>query len=292
MVEDRTMKKTLILENPSKNEIINVIHQNGTEFWRNTLEYYLKDDFLRKNSNLEYSLDNDVSFFFTGIKNPFGNAIWGANFTEQEAQEKVSIILNKVIRNKIPIIWWVGSVSKPNNLGDYLVKTGLIKHESLGMYLILKELEIQQYQQILDKTKIQIERVSTPKSEKQWSDLCSTLFNMSEVKEEIDQIWRLYYKFCDVYLATLEGQPVGASLGFYGSGVVGIYNVCVYPEYRKQGIGTALTMAPLLQAKKKGYEISILMASSMAINLYKHIGYKECCNYRFYIYTPDNPKEV
>ena len=78
---------------------------------------------------------------------------------------------------------------------------------------------------------------------------------------------------------------------FYGSGVAGIYCVGVDPDYRKRGIGTAITLAPLLQAKKKGYEISILMASQLGFNVYSHMGFKECCKHGVYVFTPENQKK-
>jgi len=73
--------------------------------------------------------------------------------------------------------------------------------------------------------------------------------------------------------------------------VAGIYCVAVCSEYRNRGIGKAITMAPLLQAKKKGYEISILTSSELGFNVYSRIGFKECCKYGQYIYTPDNQNE-
>ena len=95
----------------------------------------------------------------------------------------------------------------------------------------------------------------------------------------------------DAYLAIFEGVPVGISMIFYGSGVAGIYNVGVLPEYRKRGIGTALTMEPLYQAKKKGYEISILSSSESGFKIYSQIGYKECCKFNQYIYIPQPNEE-
>ncbi len=78
---------------------------------------------------------------------------------------------------------------------------------------------------------------------------------------------------------------------FYSSGVAGIYNVAVLPEYRNRGIGTAITMAALIQAKKKGYEISTIVSSDMGFKVYSKIGYKGCCKYDQYIYIPQPNEE-
>ena len=285
------MENSYILRNPSENEIINVIDQNGSGFWSTTLDYIDKDYFLKKNPNSEFSVKNDVSKFFTGMNVAMWNSFWGANFTEQEVKEKVSTLISQAKRKNIPFMWFVGVLSKPYNLGDYLVKAGLIKHESPGMYLNLTEIDETKYRVALDQSKIKIERVSNPKEEEQWSDICSTAFGMEKIKDEVGRIWRVIFKFCDSYLATIEGKPVGVSLVSYGSGVAGIYCVAVCSEYRNRGIGKAITMAPLLQAKKKGYEISILTSSELGFNVYSKIGFKECCKKGMYMYTPETQKE-
>ncbi|MHA1745367.1 MAG: hypothetical protein ACTSWW_05170, partial [Promethearchaeota archaeon] len=79
-----------------------------------------------------------MSKIITGINHPFGNPVWGANFAEQDVQEKINTIVSQVKRKNIPFMWFVGALSKPQNLGDYLVKAGLIKGESTGMYLNLR----------------------------------------------------------------------------------------------------------------------------------------------------------
>ncbi|QEE15071.1 GNAT family N-acetyltransferase [Promethearchaeum syntrophicum] len=285
------MENSDILRKTSKNEIINAIDQNSIDFWKTFSNFLDKDESLKKNPKFEISVKKEVSKIFTGMNHPIGNAFTRANFTEQQVYEKVSIYLNLAKQKNIPFIWWVGALSKPHNLGEILAKIGLIKDESPGMYLNLRDIDETKYKAALNRSKIKIEQILNPKEEKFWLDLCSTIFEMEEVKDEIDRMWRVCLKFCDAYLATYEGNPVGISMVFYGGGVAGIYNVGVHPDYRNRGIGTAITLAPTIQAKKKGYEISILMSSEIGFKVYSQIGFQECCKFNQYIYIPQPNEE-
>jgi ribosomal protein S18 acetylase RimI-like enzyme len=93
------------------------------------------------------------------------------------------------------------------------------------------------------------------------------------------------------YLAIFNEDPVAISSVLYYRGIAGIFNVATIPDYRGKGIGTAITLAPLMDAKKKGYEIAWLESSEMGKNLYKRIGFQEYCRFFRCIYSPEDEKK-
>jgi ribosomal protein S18 acetylase RimI-like enzyme len=58
-----------------------------------------------------------------------------------------------------------------------------------------------------------------------------------------------------------------------GGGVVGLYNICTREDYRRRGIGTALTLQPLLEARARGLHIGVLQASAAGAGVYTRIGF-------------------
>src|SRR6185436_8945005 len=110
----------------------------------------------------------------------------------------------------------------------------------------------------------------------QWIHTASIGF---EVPEEYERVWYEFFVEAALdppfrsYLALLHGQPVATSQLFLSAGVAGIYNVTCIPEARGQGIGAAITLAPLLQAREMGYCISILQASEKGARVYRRLGF-------------------
>jgi ribosomal protein S18 acetylase RimI-like enzyme len=87
-------------------------------------------------------------------------------------------------------------------------------------------------------------------------------------------------------LGMLNDRPVATSLLYLGEGVTGIYDVATLPDFRRQGIGEALTVVPLLQARTLGYRIGVLQASPMGLNLYRRLGFREYCTFQAY-FSPE-----
>jgi ribosomal protein S18 acetylase RimI-like enzyme len=90
------------------------------------------------------------------------------------------------------------------------------------------------------------------------------------------------------YLGLLGGEAVAASQLFLAADVAGIYCVATVPEARRQGIGTAMTLASLREARAMGYRIGILQSSEMGLGLYRGLGFEECCKLSYGIWMGES----
>jgi GNAT superfamily N-acetyltransferase len=84
------------------------------------------------------------------------------------------------------------------------------------------------------------------------------------------------------YLAFVHDHPVAVSTILYRAGVVGVFNVATLKEWRGKGLGAAVTLHPLLDARAKGYRVGTLQSSDMGYRVYQRLGFKEVCRMNHY----------
>jgi ribosomal protein S18 acetylase RimI-like enzyme len=59
--------------------------------------------------------------------------------------------------------------------------------------------------------------------------------------------------------------------------VIGLYGIGTLPAARRRGVGSALTLIPMLAARDEGYRAAILHATPDGALLYPRLGFEEYC---------------
>ncbi len=84
------------------------------------------------------------------------------------------------------------------------------------------------------------------------------------------------------YIGSLNGKPVSHASVFYSRGVAGVYAVGTIAEARRQGIGAAITLRGILDARERGYRVGVLQSSAMGLNVYRRLGFETLFNITTY----------
>ncbi len=203
----------------------------------------------------------ELLWFVSGIPFHLANGVVRAHFLSDVGEATLDERIEQLTAHGVPMAWLVGPSTQPADLGSRLERHGwLHDDEAPGLAVDLHSL----HEPLSLPPHIIIERVSDEETLKTWLRI---MFIGSELPEEglmslLAVVTKHGFKHVDAvhyYLGMLGDQPVATSLLYLGGGVAGIYNVATLPDARRQGIGRALTLAPLLEARSWGYRIGILV---------------------------------
>ncbi|MDU0199463.1 MULTISPECIES: GNAT family N-acetyltransferase [Paenibacillus] len=81
----------------------------------------------------------------------------------------------------------------------------------------------------------------------------------------------------------LDGRPAGVVTAFQDGETIGIYNVATAGEYRRRGIGSALTAHAIREGQAAGGKLAVLQSSEMGVRVYRAMGFSEEVRIDFYM---------
>lgn len=226
--------------------------------------------------------EETVSYHYAFPTNPMFKGLWRTRLTPAEAdaaiEEKLAWFRG---RNAPYVFWWIGPQTEPADLPQRLLQHGFDGNIAgdPGMAVDLHQLN----EDIRTPAAFTIQRVAGQKALEEWRDVFCTSF---EIPLFAAQAWvdaTLATGFAassgaapwQLYLGYLNGWPVATSMLFNGGGAAGLYAIGTLPEARNKGIGAAITLQPLLDARDQGYHIGVLFATRMGLPVYRRLGFRE-----------------
>lgn len=221
--------------------------------------------------------NDDVRWSIGGSPIDYHNAVVAARLDAGNADAAIAASIARMRAHGVPGSWHLGPGMTPADLGQRLVDHGFdYAGDDIGMAADLGAL-----QQPSMPAGLAIGRVSMPEQLSIWVETLGKGFG--EGPAEADWVGGTYARLglenpaWRHYLGRLDGVPVATATLFLGAGVAGIYFVFTQPQARGRGIGAAITIAPLLEARTLGYRIGVLGASTMGEPVYRRLGFREYC---------------
>lgn len=262
------MSDHFILTNPSAPELEAAVSSNLYALFRS----------MHVIPGCEVLETESISFHHAFPSNPMFKGVWKARFSKEETEAKIAQAVQWFSEREAPsFFWWIDSQTEPADLAQHLRRHGFDGNSTRDPGMVLKLDALSDHlscpltftsraavaQPALDDWRTAfVTAFETPVSLGQaWVDATQS--------RHPDQIpWRLYVGYVD-------GIPVATSILFNGAGVAGLYGVGTVPHARNQGIGGAMTVTALLDARQEGYQFAVLFSSRQGYPVYKRLGFRE-----------------
>jgi GNAT superfamily N-acetyltransferase len=253
-----------VLRNPSKSDLVHAIHDNWTSM------FYLS----RKTPGWEWFEKPDATYFLANNEVQMFNRVEATKFTTEDADRRIAEVASLFKDKNRPFSWSINPRDTPIDLPTRLEKAGLMRSETPGMAIEIRNLKIP--------SKPEGFTIEKPKGTREldaWARLMADAYGLGGMTEPFVNITHniSYCKEMLNYTGLLNGRPVATASVFLADGVAGVYCIATAPEARGRGIGSYITATPLLEAQEMGYEVSILHATKMGYPVYERLGFQEVC---------------
>ncbi len=226
--------------------------------------------------------------------NPMYKGAWGTNLAPDEIEPAIHETIEWFKSRGAPFFfWWTGPNTQPDDIGKHLTAYGMIDMEGQsqqmagniistasgapGMIADLHKMN----ESVLDKV-IKGFEITDVQNEKDLQDFKQVLIDGYDIPAPMADGWAQAAREFGIgrtpwrmLLGRLNGEPVATNMILGGAGVVGVYGVAVVPSARGKGIGAAITLKPLLEARDNdGFNHAVLFSTEMGAPVYQRIGFR------------------
>jgi GNAT superfamily N-acetyltransferase len=266
-----------VLTNPTDEHLARAVEANGVEC---CLSWAAWPGMERRDH--EY-----LTWTMTDVPFPFFNNAFYPNMPEYAVDAVVEDVIGHARRRNVPLFFWTGPTSRPRDFGARLIAKGC-RHgfEAPAMAVRLDRLRPGLHQPPSD---FRIQEVTDEALLAQW---CRVMAAVYEFPDFAAHTFRAILAHLGLgtdrpfrhFLGCLDDQPVATASLFLHSGVAGLSSVGTLPDFRYQGLGTAITLTPLQEAHRLGYRYGVLFSSPMGLGIYKSIGFQQYATGRCYLW--------
>jgi GNAT superfamily N-acetyltransferase len=214
------------------------------------------------------------------------NCVAYADLTGEEADREITASIERLRAHDVPGSWHVGPSMRPPDLGTRLLAHGFeYGGDDIGMAIDFSALPAE----VAVPETFVVERVRDEAGLAEWVATFGSGFGLGP--EEVGWFGEISRRLgfggaWRHFVGRLDGEPVATSALFFAAGVAGVYCVSTVERVRRRGIGAAVTLAALREARVLGHTIGILTSSEMGYGVYRGLGFGEYCKICLYEWRP------
>lgn len=233
-----------------------------------------------------------LRFYVTpGVPHPLFNHVYLTRLPREDLDARIEAVRRCYAARRLPFFWSVGPFAGPPDLGPRLESHGLTRAERLpGMAVDLRELQ----EDVPFPAGLVVERVRSDVVSWEYAEVARTGFGMPEftagaLGEVLGVLGFAEDSPFVHYVGRLDGEVLATASLSLAAGVAGVFNVVTLPGARRRGLGTAITLAALREARERGCRIGILQSSEMALGIYRRLGFEQYSTYAVYLGGGQHP---
>ena len=230
----------------------------------------------------------------TDLSHPLANLVGMANIAPDDVDATLKMVRNRYSRGRKGYGWVTGPLTRPHDLGERLVASGLKKADEMSG-MALTDLAVP----IAVDPKIQI-REATLHEAQAASEMMARAYDLPE---EVARFFNVLLAMTDGrvrnrgYFAYVDGgaEPVGWSYLIYlpDSPIVLLGGAATLPEHRGRGIYSALVAKRLADARTDGRSAAVIQAvRSTSAPIAAKLGFREICALEFYAWEGAPHQEI
>ncbi len=218
-----------------------------------------------------------VSWVMTGVASNTHNGVTRTRLTDKTAEAEIAQTIERFRVRQLPATWFLDDGSTPTDLGPRLEAAGCRSERNawvMGAYLA----DLPGARPLPDS--VAVEEVTDLGQFHDWFDAAHDV-TFDDDASSRDLRRRLYVSLglgadrpWRHWLATDHGRPVGTASALFTGDMVSLDHIGVVPEHRHRGIGSALTLTPILAARTKCLRLAVLGPSPDGQPLYEGLGFE------------------
>ena len=225
-----------------------------------------------------------LSWYATGIPHPLFNGVMVTDLPAEKVDRTIDDMVAEFRRRGLPLEWTTMAGTRPRDLGRRLEAKGF-QHtlDVPGMAVELDSLPREALPEglTIDRARTRAELESCLRIGLITFEITDAYVpRLLEIEDGLPSEQKASTRH---YLARLDGQPVATSELYLAAGVAGLYFVGTLARARGRGLGRAVTLAALRDARDMGYRVATLQATSHGDPVYRRLGFRELLTMGIYL---------